>query len=481
MLLVNNTNLRGLLIRAASLVLGLFALISCREDIDIDDKIHPATGIENKFEKLFVERFGSVSDDITWMTAESFSASVDLSGLPSVSYELLFSTADPRYGRNYCYLLAAFRNVQGGSTSTFDIDVPSGLKYVYVSAVATSGESYTKRIVTGVGNAVKLPSESNGQFKEPAPMQYRICFDGYSTATPDFDYNDVVIDVVRVRGRGETTVILRAVGNSKHTKVSYRRNAESKNPTEIVLFEEAHEILGYPGTYNFNTDDVEYYILNSGINNSGRTAETTLLLDEEENASITDIIQNFYACYDQEPDNLARVPSKKGSNYPMAFMIADASYRWPVEGRNIGVEYDTFEGWIANPIQNPMWYGAQWKRANILEPENEEDTTPYGRELTIVDGFISASQIHDFLYMSTTITIVVDELIEPGDVWLCKHPNQYSTVSKHILIDKPGVYNIELSVVDTNTILIENTDGSETGIGISYPSDCFDIKGIYIK
>lgn len=352
--------------------------MACRvEDEDLDKKLHPTTDPQKRFADEFTQLYGTVSPDITWMTVSCDVVQVDMSQLPSsASYTLRFYTADPLADTDYCYVLAEYKSVTGGSTESFEVDYPSGLNNVFVSAESEDGTSYVGRVDMRESPAAVLldAAAATGKLREQKPMSYMIGYEGFTGDEDglDFDYNDVVLELEYVRGRETAKVYTVAAGCECAAQVAYHRSGAYDSGDDEVLFDEVHESLGFGGYYNYMERRLVYDVLNVGINQLTKKGEAVLELKKDVDAQVSRVAQNLYVYFtivaQKEKDNtttVAFIPGLKGVQYPQAILVADPTWRWSIEGMLLSATYSQFRPWIYGPEGNELWYGAKnWKDAN---------------------------------------------------------------------------------------------------------------------
>ncbi len=356
------------------LILACFATVLCsacktdREDpaktpyIRLDDH-------QKVFAKEFDEYYGEPTSDMTWMTAAPGEASVNLSAL-SGKYTVQFYTDDPTTDTANSYVLAEYQNVAGGSAHTLAYDAPIGLDYVYVSAIGSDGKTFTGRFAQKDANkSVNIGNNADVSWKSRPAMHYFLEYEGYNSPEgTDYDYNEAVLDLEYVRGRSTIQITLRAAGASCHTSIGYRRETNKKDYVDDKIFDEIHEALGYPAIYSYATGKNLYYILNTGLNDTGKTAIKTLALGEDEGLSICEIAPKFhlYLKLDDSKDEVIEyhIPTEVGSHCPEALLLAVPNFNWTPEGMSIHVQYSRFPYWVAFPDEYPLWYTTVWGKVN---------------------------------------------------------------------------------------------------------------------
>lgn len=128
----NHKNHRILI--AASAVAMLTGISSCSDyDNGYDDKTLA-------YKESFIEAFGTIDPNHTWNMAQSCTVDVTIN-LPGV-FTVKVWTADPRMKGTNSYLLGKYENVQGGSTQSFQCDIPSTVETAYVGAIDEDGNRF---------------------------------------------------------------------------------------------------------------------------------------------------------------------------------------------------------------------------------------------------------------------------------------------------------------------------------------------------
>lgn len=336
---------------------------SCRDhNFNVDDKLSQLNKNEKSFAKDFEDFYGEYSKENTWQTANTGKIGIDLSELPNTAYDILVFTSNPKGKTKNCYLLTEKKGVSGNTT--LDFDYPAGINAVFVSAMAGDGTFYTEKL--SLNNSTQPETitfktstiaENIGEY---SPMVYSICIEAYINDKLDFDYNDVVLEVEYVRGRPNAEVTLVAVGNDCNTRILYRISGTNSKKEEETLFEEAHAALGYPAIYSYATDKNEYLILNTGINETGRTAHTTLDLKTDIGASIVTIAPKFIIgimADDKDEKTLKEYNIAHMKNMAATgLLIAAPHWNYLPEGMSIDVLYYKFAYWIADPSTYKLWF-----------------------------------------------------------------------------------------------------------------------------
>lgn len=341
---------------------------SCREDFDFEAHYqHKLDKLEDRFAKAFETAYGkSTSKEMTWATVVEDSITIDTDYLDPIPYSIRFYTPAPEATPEKRYLLAEYSEIMGRSGKhTLAVDYPSGMSNILVSAVNSDGIGYTfsVKLKAEEPHEVVFAKFLASKITDYPAMRYTLAFEGFTSNGLDFDYNDVVLELEYVRGlTKEMRVILKAAGNDCHTRVSYRR--PTKDPKVWVdedIFEETHAAIGYPAIYNFATDKNIYYVLNTGINDSGRSTDIFVDLEEDEGKSIVTIAQRFYAYFrlddtKKELGDCYHLPDYTGARHPEALLIAEPDWTWAPEGQAIHVRYYRFKDWITDPKSQPQWY-----------------------------------------------------------------------------------------------------------------------------
>lgn len=125
----------------AIIAMVAFAVTACT-DYDND---YSERGLA--FEKGFNEMFANVDPNHNWNTAVQNHVTV---AIPEGQYTVKMYTENPRYAKSRAYMLAQYDDVNGGTSRTFDVDMPGNLGTVYVALINKNGD----RII--------LPSVING-------------------------------------------------------------------------------------------------------------------------------------------------------------------------------------------------------------------------------------------------------------------------------------------------------------------------------
>lgn len=360
----------------------LVALASCRDHEDLEKHYFPPeTTDQARFAEQFTKMYGEVASDITWITASESNATLDLSGLDKGNYTIQFYTADPRNDADFCYLLTEYQDIESGVSRDLAFDYPTGLKKVYVTAVANSGKTFTLPLVIGTEETTYFDGTIvDVNFFEHEAMRYRMCFEGFTEEGKDldFDYNDLVTEIEYVRGRNTVIVNVLAAGCECFAQLALRRSATLEKGDDEILFDEAHAALGYKGEYSYFYDRVVYLMLNTGLNNVNKIGTTTFQLNEDQGISITKLAHQFFAYFKlpsngkTEEDNKNKptasfIPQKPGSQSPQAILIANPNWDWTYEGIILSASYSLFRYWILEPTKYPFWYGGEcWEKANEL-------------------------------------------------------------------------------------------------------------------
>ena len=343
----------------------------------------PITDEQREFALAFTSVYGKVAKDITWMTATNDTVTVDLANLDeNRSYTIQVYTADPRTSADYCYLLAEYGNIKGGTKSDFEFDYPTGLQTVYVSAVSSKGETYTVGMDVESDKQVMFDGRNiDKTFYYHEPMRYRIIYEGtIGDDDFDFDYNDLVIEVEYVRGQTSAVVKVLAVGCEWPVRLALRRSATLENGEDEDLFKEVHEALGFAGTYDYYSGLYTYLSLNTGRNYTSNVARTVVSLNSSDlNISITRFAYQFFTYFAEPADKSGKedvikpacIPQRPGSQSPQAILIADPTWEWVYETVKLSASYSLFRYWIDTPSEYPLWYvGTPWLRANDFNANN---------------------------------------------------------------------------------------------------------------
>lgn len=361
-------------------LMAAMSMVSCRNHIDIEEKYYPKeTSAQKEFAEQFLKLYGEVSPDITWLTATEGNVTLDLGGLPAGEYAVKFFTGDPSEKNDYCYQTTEVIGIKSGDVTDFKFDYPIGLEYVYATAIASDGTSYTQSFSTGEDEIVTFGAPDVSLYEQPA-MRYRMCFEGFSAVDEkeglDFDYNDVVIEIEYVRGQETAKVSVQAAGCECPVMLALRRSASLEAGKDEVLFEEVHDALGFCGVYDYFLDRYVYLALNTGINTGSRIQYRTIDLGDEQGLSVSKLAYKFFAYFSKPEGKNGKkdknskpkasfIPQKPGSAFPMAMLIADPNWKCPHEAFRLSASYSLFRSWIADPDEYPFWYGGRlWKEAN---------------------------------------------------------------------------------------------------------------------
>ena len=363
-----------------TLLLSVLSLESCRNDVDLEDLRYPVNETQQRFEEEFTYMFGEVSPDVSWMTARRNEVTVDLSKFKSgESYKVQFFTDDPHFRYNYCYLVAEHTGVKGGQKEKLDYDYPTGLKNMFVSVIAADGRNYTQRIRTEEDRTETVtfdPDRNEDKILEHEPMRYRIGYEGFIEEGKrlDFDYNDVVAELVYVKGEPTATVNVLAVGCECAAQIKYLRIKNGKENWETVI-EEAHASMGIRGIYDYVVGYVTYVNLNTDKNFSQTIGTATFDLKDDAGKSVTDIAPRLYVDFTLKPDKEGKgettsssVPQRSGVQYPQGVLVADPNWQWVDEGIRLSAKYagyGDFYNWMLDPASYPFWYKClAWEELN---------------------------------------------------------------------------------------------------------------------
>lgn len=335
----------------------------------------PSTDSQNDFAKEFTRLYGVVSADMSWMTVAANTAKLDLNSLTG-SFTIRVYTTDPRQDSNNCYLLAEYPDVSGERVADIPYDFPLGLQNIYISAISQEGNTYTTHISTTGENIASFDGlQPDTVMHDHKTMAYRICYEGFTdgTAALDFDYNDVVAEIEYVRGREDVLVNVLAAGCECAAKLVYHLGNDPQKGDEIVLFEEIHDALGFPGWFDHGYNRMHYPVLNTGVIIANDYATANFTISNYQCESITQIAPKLFAYFtipsnnkkDTEKTTSAYIPSTLGSQHPQAILIADPTWEWVHEAMLFSASYSLFRSWIADPGKTPFWYGGKiWKEAN---------------------------------------------------------------------------------------------------------------------
>lgn len=347
----------------------LLAFTSCATKVERDHRFDKLNEWETEFAKDFDDNYGYPDSEHSCMTVTVDTVTVDMSALPSGKYKVQFYTDDPREASAPAYLLAEYQDVPGAKTTTLNFDYPTGKSTTYCAVISADGQQCWVSPITmqnpGNDRVAIDKDKSESLFASREPMHYFLAFEGKTPEGVDYDYNDVILDLAYVQGQSSAVVTLKAVGCSCHTIVKYRPEGAKSTKNSFDLFDEAHAALGYPATYSYAEKRNVYYILNTGINDSGKTAETILDLTQSVGQSVTKIAPNFVATFttnDEDPKTATDtyIPADRGSICPFAIMLAVPNWNWLPEGMMVHVAYSRFPYWTAYPKDYPLWYTKVW-------------------------------------------------------------------------------------------------------------------------
>lgn len=355
-------------------------LSACRNQIDIEKVFYPApTDPQKAFADEFTSMYGLVAQDLSWITVSDVAIKIDLEDLDSnKSFDLKFYTANPTLDIDYCFLLAEYNGLKGGTIQELQIDIPTGLNYIFASAVSGENDSYitySKILEEDVPSFVfSSETKTQDELLEQPNMKYRICYEGFTgDETLDFDYNDVVAEIEYVRGQDKAVINVLAAGCRCAAKIAYHIGPYPEKGEEITLFEEIHDALGFSGWFDNGYQHMTYPVLNTGLNTTDKIGSKTLDFDQNKGESITKIAPKLFVYFtisiskNKKDDTVttAFIPSRPGSQYPQAILIADPDWKWPREGMLLSADYSQFRFWLAQPEKYPFWYGGKiWKEAN---------------------------------------------------------------------------------------------------------------------
>lgn len=362
-----------------TLLLSVLSLESCRNDVDLEDLRYPVNETQKRFAEEFTYVFGEVSPEVSWMTVSTNVLEADLSQMKaSETYAVQVYSGNPCEDLSYCYLLAEYDGIKGGSKATVEFDYPTGLKKVFVTARASNGLSYTMLADADSSTKQVLKFDSSapdGIFYDHEPMRYRIAFEGYvgEDVTLDFDYNDIVADLIYTRGSKAELEIL-AAGCESAVKINYLRTSGSKEHFDEIV-DEVHKAMGKDGVYDYYKKRIVYKPLNTDKKTFADVAKATIDLQDDAGKSVLVIAPRIFAEFTHDPDmdgegdkTNSSIPPKKGCQYPQAILVADPEWQWVDEGIRLSARYagyPDFYNWMLNPAEYPFWYGgAGWKSAN---------------------------------------------------------------------------------------------------------------------
>ena len=347
--------------RTILIIFAVLLLTSCRKDFDFEKAKTNIVlkGKGKEFAQAFEDLFGAPSNKCTWTMVKQASATLRLDGNEG-NCDIKVMTADPRINSEKCFLLATYKNVS--TSQPLEFDYPVGLNSVFVSATAKDGTYTGMADVEDLANQKEIVLKKDDTFtmSEVKKMHYTLLFEAFTGGTLDFDYNDVVLDLEYARGEESMNVTLRAVGNSYNTRIAYQREKQDED-----IFTEAHKALGYPVMYNYATEENIFYILNTGVNNSGRKATATVTLGSDKDKSICEVAANIIAYImenDKKEDVVVKyaLSSTPGQPNPEALLLSIPDWNYSREEMPIHVMYYDFLYWIKDPESNPYWSGYYW-------------------------------------------------------------------------------------------------------------------------
>ncbi len=314
------------------------------------------------------------------------------SGSYSISGNVIFDLPESAQSENSYPYLEGFI-VNGGSTAS--ICLPGQANFM-MEASDCAGEGYE--------------GTDPGTDPEPQEMAYTYVFEDNYPNVGDYDFNDVVLDVVPVYNRDASNKIetidlkitLTAVGATKKLGAGLRlaklnasyissvsfsgdvnqfkgtlansvfANADTEiNGTEMVipLFGDAHQVYGMS----------ERKMINTGLTGSnGGTSETyTMIVTLTPIAQSTEpLIQqenlDFFIAY-QEKNTRTEVHLYEFRNYGatangnvhednlaaagnLTWALCIPNFRFPIEACKINIAYPQFEGWAQGRTSNLDWY-----------------------------------------------------------------------------------------------------------------------------
>lgn len=360
--------------RLALTTVSAFILIltSCGYgDTDQDHRYDSLNGWEKEFADKFMDAYGEPDLAFSCMTVSADTVTVDLSELPEGKYKVQFYTDDPRDLKAPSYLLAEYNDVTGATEAVFCFDYPTAKATTYCAVIANETEScWVSPVTMQTASADKVvisSIHSADLFGPIEPMHYILAFEGKTPEGIDYDYNDIVLDLAYVQGQSSAKITLKAVGCSCYARVTYRPGGAKDIKGSSVIFDEAHSALGYKASYSYAEKRNVYFILNTGINESGRTAEAILDLGAAVGKPVSQIAPNFVATFmsDDEDEKTSvdtYILAEKGTLSPFALLLADPGWIWPSEGLLIHALYPRFSYWITNPTKYHLWYTNVWTK-----------------------------------------------------------------------------------------------------------------------
>lgn len=464
------------------LLFGL-AISSCSEDrdpIELELAKSGRTKVDHVFSQLFEKEFGSIADDVSWTMVSEIAAEISIDGINNIQNICVYTT-DPRMMREDCFLLAKY-SIQASKTS-INYDYPSGLENVYIAAINAEGKGYLKRISTSRNaNITFLESDisfDNSKLSIP-PISYRIGYETFLEGEPDFDYNDVVVELRYVRGTGDASVKLLAAGCSIPAQVCFQEDDSYVNKNLTVLFEEVHESFGYPPYYDMAKDRLVYDIFNTGLNPVKKFPAVSFSLSDSE-MSAARIIPRLKAIFlpEEKHPQISYVPIELGSKYPEAICVSYPYWTWPVEEEQLSGAYPIFKNFVSSGKGGLYWFDGVWEKANYLENSDIGSNCAYGRKLSYIDGYVPNDQLLPFANYNCILTIKVSGTSESSQLKLCKYPNTTIMYVATIETNKDGLYTLAVSARDMSAITDTRVYGDPTGLQIT-PDGCV-IEDVYIR
>lgn len=191
-------------------------------------------------------------------------------------------------------------------------------------------------------------------------LKYRVMCEDLG-GTFDWDFNDVVYDVIYEDGKGGGTnatvsIVLQAVGGTLPVQLAYN------SPSDNFTSQELHELMA-----NQRPVAGLYEPINALGSHRAITSKTVhtinLGFDKDPNIDVREFAQYISVIVEQKEDVTNTVtfpvaPKEQGGNIPQCFMTSTRT-DWADELQPITEKYSQFASWVASQGQNPNW----WKNA----------------------------------------------------------------------------------------------------------------------
>lgn len=309
--------------------------------------------------------------------------------------------------------------------------------------------------------------------EEDVPMTYIVAYE--DLGVNDFDFNDVILGIQYAttnETEKQATFKLMAAGGTLPIKVKYNNQ---------MLWENIHTALGGESGKPINV-----------FGNKTDKAHVSQTLDVatdftvQNNASLLTISVTRKGI--EVTDISIPDPTQAGGS-PQAFLVADAEWNWPTEGKHITSAYPEFTEWVSDKLSD-NWYDASWGEEGSTDtPEGEggNTETPGDNENTEEeDNYPEEHPIYGIkVNLTSESTIAKSELgtIAQGDELYFLTNGELASINGAISTNNnlPISYNMENAnpyIFTEENISILNTEGV-TAIKLTFWSST--PEAIYIK